>query len=130
MLNSKVVELKDNYPSDPDSIDTSPNTINTLFHAIDDATREQMAFLSLAELKNLSPQELEEHLSSQPIRKDVTDAYSEEIKVIPEIRQAKRRLGETPEGLGPTVETGVIGSLFEGLVNEDSWMYLSKAKPV
>ena len=116
----KIVVSQDDYPSDPDTIDTSPETVNSIFNAMDDISGEQMAFLSLSQLRGLTPKQLEKHMDSQPLNREA----------LGEIYSEKKDKNVVLEQLyGPTSKSGKIGSLMEGFVNEDSWMYLDKAKP-
>ena len=74
----KIVVPQDDYPSDPDTIDTSPETVNSIFNAMDDISGEQMAFLSLSQLRGLTPKQLEKHMDSQPLNREALgEIYSE-----------------------------------------------------
>tara|TARA_R100000808_G_scaffold7970_1_gene22832 strand:+ start:2547 stop:9641 length:7095 start_codon:yes stop_codon:yes gene_type:complete len=108
----------DDYPSDSSQVDTSLNTVNSIFNAMDDISNEQVSYLNLAKSKNISPQKLSEELKSKPFKE------IQELNLNPPPFPSPILMNTADY----VEQTGKVGSIFESLVDPDSWTYLDKAK--
>ena len=108
----------DDYPSDSSQVDTSLDTVNNIFNIMDDIADEQISYLTLANSKNISPQKLSEELKSKPFKE------IKELNLNPPPFPSPILMNSADY----VEQTGKVGSIFENLVDPDSWMYLDKTK--